>query len=66
MRTICLSPVRPLTEEQRNRLDPLTHAILRAYADRDLATALAVQLRVVDALFQEGRAACRAPGAAYP
>jgi hypothetical protein len=61
MRTNCLSPARPLTEEQRDRLDPLTHAILRAYADRDLATALAIHLRIVDALFQGSRAACRAP-----
>jgi predicted nucleotidyltransferase len=55
-----------LTNEERARVDALTHDALAALAAGDPAVLKPVHLRVQRALMAEGRAACAALGCDYP
>ena len=57
---------RRLSPAQQVILDALTREALAGLAARDMATMLAVHLKVLDALVAEGRAACAAIGVPYP
>ncbi len=57
---------RHLRPDQQETIDGLTRDTLAALGARDLAALREVHLRIVDAMVQEGRAACAALGVAYP
>ena len=55
-----------LTDAERARLAALTSRALAALAARDATALKAVHLQVLDALIEQGRAACAALGVEYP
>jgi predicted nucleotidyltransferase len=57
---------RRLKPPQQALLDSLTDEALAGLAKRDTAALLAVHLKVLDSLMNEGRAACAALGVPYP
>jgi predicted nucleotidyltransferase len=57
---------RLLPPAQRDQIEALGTEIIRTHADRDLRAMRDVHLRITDAIFREGRAACTALDIPYP